>query len=247
MTPSQVEEVHKRRERVDKRFGELAIEKGYINEQQLEEMLATQKQGHLRLGQALIDRGHLTIDQLQDALDSYKKEYGMSTRQFNVVRKDDSEEIEQIFQSYGEALLGKMYSDYVTLLMKNLIRFVDDYPTVEINQLKSDVTARWFTSQEIFGKININTAITCDTDVFVTFAARFAQEEITEPDELAQASVGEFLNLHNGIFLVNMSNNGVELEMHPQQVEENYTFTNPGKAYIITCSMTWGKFDVLLV
>jgi CheY-specific phosphatase CheX len=83
--------------------------------------------------------------------------------------------------------------------------------------------------------------------VFVTFAARFAQEEITEPDELAQASVGEFLNLHNGIFLVNMSNNGVELEMHPQQVEENYTFTNPGKAYIITCSMTWGKFDVLLV
>ena len=79
------------------------------------------------------------------------------------------------------------------------------------------------------------------------FAARFAQEEITEPDELAQASVGEFLNLHNGIFLVNMSNNGVELEMHPQQVAENYTLANPGKAYVITCSMTWGRFDVILV
>lgn len=247
MTPSQVEEIHNMQKRIDKRFGELAIEKGYINEKQLEEMLATQKQGHLMLGQALIDRGHLTIEQLQQALDNYKKEYGMSTRQFNVVRKDDSQEIEQIFQNYGEALLGKMYSDYVTLLMKNLIRFVDDSPTVEINQLKSDITAQWYTSQEIFGKISLHTAIACDREVFVKFAARFAQEEITEPDELAQASVGEFLNLHNGIFLVNMSNNGVELEMHPQQVAENYTLANPGKAYVITCSMTWGRFDVILV
>lgn len=246
MTPAQVEEIHNMQKRVDKRFGELAIEKGYINEQQLDEMLATQKQGHLMLGQALIDRGHLTIEQLQEELENYRKEYGMSVREFNVVGKDDSREIEQIFHNYGEALLGKMYSDYVTLLMKNLIRFVDDNPTVEIDQLKSDVAAQWFVSQEIYGKINLYTAIACDSDVFVKFAAKFAQEDITEPDELAQASVGEFLNLHNGIFLVNVSNNGVELEMNPQQAAENYMFANPGKAYVITCSMTWGRFMVLL-
>jgi len=247
MTPAQVEEIHNMQKKVDKRFGELAIEKGYITEQQLEEMLATQRQGHLMLGQALVDRGHLTIEQLQEALDNYRKEYGMSSREFNVVRKDDTLEIEQIFRDYGEALLGKLYSDYVTLLIKNLIRFVDDNPTVEINQLKSDITAQWFASQEIYGKINMLTAIACDRDVFVKFAAKFAQEDITEPDELAQASVGEFLNLHNGIFLVNMSNNGVELEMNPQQVETNRTLANPGKAYVITCHMTWGRFDVILV
>jgi len=28
-------------------------------------------------------------------------------------------------------------------------------------------------------------------------------------DEMVEASVGEFLNLHNGIFLVNMSNEGI--------------------------------------
>ncbi|HOJ79900.1 MAG TPA: LLM class flavin-dependent oxidoreductase, partial [Clostridiales bacterium] len=143
MTPAQVEEIHNMQKKADKRFGELAIEKGYITGQQLEEMLATQRQGHLMLGQALIDRGHLTIEQLQKALDEYKNEYGMSTRQFNVVRKDDSQEIEQIFRDYGEALLGKMYSDYVTLLMKNLIRFVDDNPTIEVWTALSFMAARW--------------------------------------------------------------------------------------------------------
>lgn len=246
MTPAQVEQIHNMQKRVDKRFGELAIENGYITEGMLNDMLATQKQGHLMLGQALIDRNYFTIEQLQEALDAYKKENGISTRQFNVVRNDDAQEIEQIFQNYGETLLAKTYSDYVTLLIKNIIRFVDDNPTVEINQQKGDITAEWYAWQEIQGKIALHTGIACDAKRFVTLAAKFAQEDITEPDELAQASVGEFLNLHNGIFLVNMSNNGVELEMQPQMVAENHTFSNPGKAYVISCHMTWGKFDVIL-
>ncbi len=246
MTSAQVEQIHSMQKRVDKRFGELAIENGYITEGMLSDMLSTQKQGHLMLGQALIDRKYFTMEQLQEALDNYKKENGISSRQFNVVRNDDAQEIEQIFQNYGETLLAKTYSDYVTLLIKNIIRFIDDNPTVEINQLKTDITSEWYTWQEILGKLAIHTAIGCASKEFVTFAAKFAQEDITEPDELAQASVGEFLNLHNGIFLVNMSNNGVELEMQPQMVAENYTFSNPGKAYVISCHMTWGKVDVIL-
>ncbi|NLK87234.1 MAG: hypothetical protein GX279_07070 [Clostridiaceae bacterium] len=246
MTPAQVEQIHNMQKRVDKRFGELAIEHGYITEGMLNDMLTTQKQGHLMLGQALIDRNYFTMEQLQSALDDYKRENGISKRQFNVVRKDDAKEIEQIFQSYGETLLAATYSDYVTLLIKNIIRFVDDNPTVEINQLKTDITAEWYACQEIQGKISMHTGIASDTRQFVILAAKFAQEEITEPDELAQASVGEFLNLHNGIFLVNMSNNGVELEMQPQMVSGNYTFSNPGKAYVVSCHMTWGKFDIIL-
>lgn len=246
MTPTQVEQIHDMQKKVDKRFGELAIEKGYINEEQLNTMLNTQKQGHLMLGQALIDRNYFTLDELQNALDNYKKENGMSNRQFNVIRKDDAQEIEQIFQNYGENQMSNTYSDYVTLLIKNIIRFIDDNPTIEINQLKSDVVTEWYAWQDIHGKINIHTAIASDTEVFVKFAAKFAQEDITEPDELAQASVGEFLNLHNGIFLVNMSNNGVELDMKPQDVKQDFTIKGSDRAYLISCHMIWGKFDIVL-
>ena len=247
MTPAQVEHVHNMQKRVDKRFGEIAIEQGYIDEGQLDSMLNTQKQGHLMLGQALIERNYFTMEQLQSALDNYKSETGISGRQFNVIGNNDTQVIMDIFQNYGETMMNQVYSDYVTLLIKNIIRFIDDSPTVEINQLKSGLNTEWFVRQDILGKIAMSTGIAADTDAFVKVAGRFAQEEITEPDEMAQASVGEFLNLHNGIFLVNMSNNGVELDMNPQRVLKDYTIENSEKAYIITCHMIWGNLDVILM
>lgn len=246
MTPAQVEQIHNLQKKVDKRFGELAIEKGYINEDQLNTMLNTQKQGHLMLGQALIDRNYFTMEQLRFALDSYKKESGMSNRQFNVIMNNDTQEIENIFLGFGENQMSKTYSDYTTLLIKNVIRFVDDNPTVEINKLKADVKADWYARQEILGRLNFKTGIACDADAFIKLAAKFSGEDITEPDELAQASVGEFLNLHNGIFLVNMSNNGVELELRPQEILSGFNLRRTGDLYVISCNLSWGKFDVIL-
>lgn len=246
MTPSQVEHVHKLQRKIDKRFGELAIEQGYINNEQLDIMLNTQRQGHLMLGQALVDRGHLTMEQLQWALEGYKRESGVSSRQFNVVGKDDEDAVERIFRHFGESMLSKAYSDYVTLLARNIIRFIDDNPVIGIDKLNNDLITRWYARQKIYGIINLETGIACETDVFVKLAAKFADEDITEPDELARDSVGEFLNLHNGIYLVNMSNNDIELEMQPQEVMENYTLKSREKTYVISCHMVWGQFDVIL-
>ncbi len=246
MTPDQIETIHNMQKRVDRRFGELAIEQGFINEEQLNALLSTQKQGHLMLGQALIDRNYFTLEELHSALESYKKESGMSTRQFNVVKSDETQEIEDIFKNFGETILSKTYSDYVTLLIKNIIRFIDDNPEVEINKLSKDYQAQWYAYQDITGIISLETGIACSEDAFIKLAAKFAQEDITEADELAQASVGEFLNLHNGIFLVNMSNNGVELDMKPQEVVKNHSLKGSDKIYVITCNMNWGKFDLLI-
>ena len=246
MTPDQIETVHNMQKRVDRRFGELAVEQGFITEEQLAALLATQKQGHLMLGQALIDKSYFTLEELHSALESYKKENGMSARQFNVIKSDETQEIEDIFKNFGETILSKTYSDYVTLLIKNIIRFIDDNPVVEINKLNSDYGADWYAYQTITGVISLETGIACSEDAFIKLAAKFAQEDITEADELAQASVGEFLNLHNGIFLVNMSNNGVELDMKPQDVLQQHIIKGSDKIYVVTCNMNWGKFDLLI-
>lgn len=246
MTPAQVEMIHNLQKKVDKRFGELAVELGYINEDQLNTMLNTQKQGHLMLGQALVDRNYFTMEQLHDALENYKKENGMSNRQFNVIVNNDTQEIEKIFLGYGENQMSKAYSDYTTLLIKNIIRFVDDNPTIEINPLKTDLKADWYARQEIMGRLNFNTAVACDKEAFIKLAAKFSGEDITEPDELAQASVGEFLNLHNGIFLVNMSNSEIELELRPQEILKDFIIRRSNGLYTVSCHLTWGKFDVIL-
>ena len=54
----------------------------------------------------------------------------------------------------------------------------------------------------------------------IAFACRYAGESFSEFDEYVQASLDDFLNLHNGLFLVNMSNDmGVELQLEPPMEE----------------------------
>ena len=40
----------------------------------------------------------------------------------------------------------------------------------------------------------------------ISFASRYVNEEFTEFDEYVQASLEDFLNLQNGLFIVNVSN-----------------------------------------
>ena len=63
-------------------------------------------------------------------------------------------------------------------------------------------------------------------------------------DELAEDAVSEFLNLHNGIYLVNMSNWGTELTMNPQEVLENATVS--GDVFLVTVNTSKGSFQLIL-
>jgi CheY-specific phosphatase CheX len=58
--------------------------------------------------------------------------------------------------------------------------------------------------------------------------------------------VGELLNMQNGLFLMNMSNNGVELDMDPQFVDTNRTLSGMKSAYCIPINTHAGKFDFII-
>ena len=60
---------------------------------------------------------------------------------------------------------------------------------------------------------------------------------------MAEASVGEFLNLHNGIFLVNISNQGIELKMTPQEVYRTIKVDN---IYKVSFDLSFGKINILI-
>lgn len=55
----------------------------------------------------------------------------------------------------------------------------------------------------------------------MAFAERFAKESFTEVDDFVNATAGEFLNVNDGLFVVNESNeHGVELTLTPQKFLE---------------------------
>ena len=61
-------------QKIDKRFGTIAVEKGFITKEELFEVIKIQISDELQnnerrlIGQILYDKGHITTDQIDDVL-----------------------------------------------------------------------------------------------------------------------------------------------------------------------------------
>lgn len=244
MTPLQVEEVHEKQKQADKRFGEIAIELGYLTNEQVESLVSKQKQNHLFLAQALVDREYMTIEQFGTALNDYKKENSLSDDQFETIKSGNIESLIENILDAKDSVKKATYGKYLSLFVKNMIRFIDDQVYIEVAELEVSQQGNWLVHQEILGQSPLFTGISANEEVFLHIASVYAEEELTEVDELAKASVSELLNLNNGIYLVNMSDWGIELNMKPQEVFENATVS--GESFLVTVNTSKGSFQLIL-
>lgn len=219
MTARQVEMVHEEQRRRDKRIGDIAVSMGFLTEEQVEELLSKQKTANIVIGQTLIDLGYMTNSQFEEALASYKASSG-----FEPDSSDDTLAA-NITKAFGlDELSGNdFYVEYLLLFIRNVVRFIgDDFAFVECTK-NPELSCKYLCSQDITGKLCAYTSIGADKSAFYAFAGRYAGEIVTE-DEFAEACAGEFLNLQNGLFAVNVSNTtNLELDLTPQVSEKDVT------------------------
>ncbi|NHN33960.1 hypothetical protein [Paenibacillus agricola] len=250
LSPEQVEEVHQAQTRIDKRFGEIAVNLGYAKEEQISELLSSQQSAHLTLGQTLIDQGTIDYEGFASALALYKKDYSLTDDKFDAIVNGNIEALlEAILTKEGISLHWAM-NDYISLFSKNMIRFIDSHIRLEVATGEAATAYEWTAQQPLLSSDRIISRITGiggSEASFLKLASLYAQEAVEAPDEMMEASVGEFLNLHNGIFLVNLSNRSIELEMEPQSVTRGTELatTTPVKV-IIHVDGPQVKFDLII-
>lgn len=243
MNSQQAKLVHEMQSKFDKRFGELAVESGYLKEAQVEELLSSQSFGYLLLAQALIDKNYISLEKFEESIYEYKKEYNISESQFLALQGDDVDEIINVYVNVEDDKSGLEIKHYISLFMRNIIRFIDsEVYTNEIVKVKEYKT-KFAVTQKIKNSINLQTYINAEENVFVKLASRFADEELSSVDEMAKDSVGEFLNLNNGLYLVGMSNMGIELDMESQLVVFEKTISS---SYVLPIELPFGKIELIL-
>lgn len=247
MTAGQVEFIHQVQSTVDKRIGDIAVEMGFITPEQVDELLSKQPQDYLVLGQTLVNNGVLTNAQFESALNDYKSFNALSESDLNGDKTDKLDKIiADFYKIEGER--ASRYTSYLTLLLKNLIRFVgDDYTPMNaqsINRAEYENTV----SQKIIGDTdNSYTAICCSTDVYIKFAERFSEEKLDTADDFVNATVGEFLNLHNGLYIVNQSNDfGNELSLDPQEFVYNKAIEFDKTAIDVPLAFSFGTVHFII-
>ncbi|TBL81568.1 hypothetical protein [Paenibacillus thalictri] len=228
LTAAQVEEIHLQQTKIDKKFGEIAVMLGYLNNELVDAILSTQQNAHLALGQALIDQGLISYEAFADALHQYKLEYSLSDEQFESIINGSIETLLEVVLFKDSSDYGQAISDYIRLFAKNIIRFVDSGIRLELGSPDDAAEFAWKAEQKLKNAALPAagmTAIGGSEVSFLKLASLYAQEPVEQPGEMMEASVGELLNLHNGIYLVNLSVRDVELEMEPQSVTRGGGFS----------------------
>ena len=245
MTAAQVEEIHALQRTKDKQFGALAVEKGYLNEAQLEALLTDQGKKNLTFLQAVADMGFLSLAELETALEEYLQKNEITREEWISLNHSDAEHLIRgmvDFSAAGER--SEFLYGYTGLLLRNIVRFLNDKPMIVVPAQHYAQREDWLVTQNLSGGLNINAGLAMQESVLLEVASRFGCESFKEVSELALDSAGEFINVHHGIFCANLSQDGMELDLHPQSVQKSPGLSSP--TYRIPIGTSFGQIDLVL-
>lgn len=246
LNAAQVEEIQGLQRSMDKKFGEIAELKGYLNRDQVQRLLQTQKSGYVQLSQAIIDSGFLSLDELERALKGYREESGLSADQFQALQEGDIDQVVHAFLDFSQVRHAEIYYSFVSLFIKNVIRFIDEIPAIDGWFPGSILFCPLLAAQEMEGSLRLTAGLAMEEPVFKNLADRFAGMETGEAaSELCQASVTEFLNLHNGLFIVNMDDQGIKLDLKPPTIARSVRVEQE-QAVVIPCTLKMGQINLII-
>ncbi len=246
MTSRQVEKVHQLQAKVDKRFGEIAIDEGFLNEDQLSDLLGQQNKRHLLISQAIINKNIMNFDEIEKVLAEYKKESGLSDDEFEALKNNDIDSVTAALIRMPDLGNPEVYTTYFSLLVRNLVRFVDRGVFLERAERIKEEPFDCLIYQEMDGRFKIFTGFAGSEGDMSGFAGCYAGMTMSCMDEAACDSLGEFMNIHNGLFLSKLSNDWVELELAPSEFRKESTIKSVGVVYKVPFELSFGRFNFFI-
>lgn len=246
MSASEVEDVFITQTHYDKRFGELAIELGYLTKDQVDELLSRQLPDYMLLGQILIEKEFLTHIELENLITEYQSVYEIYDLELIEEQKHMVDKLLANFYLPEDLPHAEYILSYLTLLFNNLVRFIgEDFTTLNIMTL-SEVPTNFCISQEVEGSFSFFSALDMEEETTIAFANRYVHEEFDEFNEYVNASMEDFLNLHNGLYSVNMSNDhSMELHLQPPASHKNTLLENDNPSYLLPIIFSFGTVNFI--
>ncbi len=244
MTALQVESVHKLQVIQDKRFGEIAIAEGLMDEETLMTLLNKQKTSQVMLGQILVDEELVSYEDYERLLTDYKKDSGFSDEEIEILKSNNTDDIVSLIINIEQTDEVEFFAEYVELFLRNIVRFIDRDIIIEKPSTTTDYDYRHYACQNIIGDHSMETGIAADDEVFAKFASIYAEEELEEIAEMADA-VGEFMNSQNGLFISNLYHNQINCDLEPQKYLSEGMLTPRNRLLVVPCEVSFGKFDII--
>ena len=211
MTLAQADEVNRLQSVMDKRFGDIAMEKGYLTDDQIGNLLKAQGNTYMSFVQSLVNEGFVKMEEIDTIFDGYREENGFTKSDMETLKSDEPERIVPLFLT-AETM---KYADIVGVAVRTIIRCVDRHMYIGKACEKTDFEIKNAALQEIQGEGGHVAGFVEQYGGLLKLASVFGQEDFEKMDIDALDAVGEFLNCVNGLHASALSMNGAVLELLP--------------------------------
>lgn len=242
LTRNQANELNYLQMQSDKRFGDLAVEKGYLTDADVTYLLGRQGNPYLIFIQALEEGNVMTREEIDAALASFQNDLALSDEEMKAVQDGN---IEGMLPAFMESE-DPRYASLVGLTLRNIVRFVTSYIRMEKGSFVSSLKAKYIAYQHTTGDYDGFLGFVCNNDGILTLADGYAKEKFETVDEDSLDSVCEFTNCVNGLYATELSYQNISIDMQPPEFLFDGTIEGEGEFFVLPLYID-GKHSDLIV
>lgn len=225
MTVEQADEVNHLQTIIDKRFGDIAIEKGYLSEEQVSRLLGLQGNEYLSFAQTVTDKGFMTIADIENALSDYQKAYGFTATDIDALKSGDSDRIVPL---YIPSECDPFQLEHIQVALRLIVRLINNSVYIGRASIVSELECENFAYQSLEGDSDVTIGFSGPNTSLLSIASPYAGEEFDNTDLDALDAVAEFTNNVNGLFATGLGNR-LSLDMVPPKYSNKKTVLKAGK------------------
>ena len=247
MSAQEVEYVITLQNEENKRFTEIAIRDGYLTHSQVIEILNMKVPDYLILAQILLDEKIFTYEEFENIFADYRSNAEFIDLELNEKNKNDFIEMIEDFSIISETAIPDFGKSYLELLFNNFVRYIGDDFTSLPPSFCTEFPTDYCVSQTITGSYVVNTYLSMDEETAIEFASRYSGEFFEEYNEYVSASIEDLLNLHNGVFIVNASNDSSnELTIGTLEFHDNSILSFEHPAILFSMNYSFGIIHFIM-
>jgi len=242
LTSTAAQELLDRIDAENERFGETAIEAGYLTDEKLDEVLTYQSNAFMKFVQNLLNRGTFSLEQINSFLDEFQQKGGYNDAQLSSLIHDDLEECINIFVPLKSAQL----KEFILTLVQTIRRLIDSDAYLDKAYTARSLQLDKYACQMIVGDMHMKVYISAPDNDLLAIANHFTGDTYDAVDEDALDNVGEFINCVNGLFATNLSYDDVTIDMNSPEYSVDGPFISNEKLYVIPIHANGYNFRAIL-
>lgn len=242
LSSKQAEEINDIQKTKDKRFGDIAIEKGFLLEEEVTYLLNMQGNPYLQFVQVCTENNILSLLEIETYLEQFRLDNSLSKSELDAIKSGDIDRIIPVFVDIDEAFVGEC----ISLVLRNIVRFINN--NMIINKLCKikEYTFNTLAFQKLVGDHELFVGLAGKNTELLQIANPFAKENFPELNEDAYDAVCEFINCTNGLFASKLSHEGTYMDMTPPLFYSNKTIFSEKDFCLVPIILNGEQVDLIV-